>query len=65
MKKGTSLGTWVDVTDGHEYRAGDAYPHDGRQIPDERWDELATDANMTGSPVISVEEVAEPKQKNK
>ena len=57
MRKGFSLSTWVDVTDGHEYSAGDSFPHDGRPIPDERIEELATDRNQTGSPVIIVDDV--------
>lgn len=65
MKKAISLGGWVDLTDGHEYRAGDAFPHDGRAIPDERLNELASSENQTGIPVIFVEEVEEPKKKTK
>ena len=42
MRKGYSLSTWVDVTDGHEYSAGDSFPHDGRPIPDERIGEVQT-----------------------
>ena len=57
--------TWLDLTDGHEYRAGDVFPHDEREIPDERIEELASDKNQIGSPVISVEEVEEPKKKAK
>ena len=55
----------MDLTDGHEYRAGDAFPHDGRAIPDERLTELASSENQTGIPVIFVEEVEEPKKKTK
>ena len=65
MKRAFSLASWVDVTDSHEYRPGDAFPHDGREIKDERMDELASSENMTGSPVIIVTEVEEPKKKAK
>ena len=65
MKKAVCLMTWVDVTDGHEYRGGDPFPHDGREIKDERLDELASAENMIGTPVINVTEVEEPKKKTK
>ena len=65
MKKGFSLKTWVDVTDGHQYGAGDPFPHDGRTIPDDRIEELATDKNQTGSPVIAVEDVPDKKPQKK
>ena len=65
MKKGISLWTWVDLTDGHEYRGGDEFPFDGREIPDERWDELASEDNLAGFPVIAVEEVGETNKKTK
>ena len=65
MKKALSLMTWVDVTDGHEYREGDPFPHDGREITEERLDELQTEENMIGSPVIVFKEVEEPKKKKK
>ena len=65
MKKAISLMTWVDVTDNHEYKAGDPFPHDGREIQDERLDELSSAENMIGKPVIHVVEVEEPKKKAK
>ena len=65
MKKGFSLTLWVDQTDGHEYHEGDAFPHDGRAIPEDRIEELSTDGNQIGRPVISVKEVEEPKKKQK
>ena len=57
MKKGISRGTWVDLTDGHEYHEGEAFPHDGREIPDERWGVLDEAA------VVIVTEVEKPKKK--
>lgn len=63
MKKYTSLILWVDSTDGHEYHEGDAFPHDGREIPEERIKELSSLDNQIARPVILVEEVEEPKKK--
>lgn len=65
MKKAISLMAWVDVTDGHEYREGEEFPHDGREIDEERIDELASPENMTGTPVITLVEVAEEPKKKK
>ena len=59
MKKCISRGTWVDLTDLHEYRENEAFPHDGRNIPDERLKEIES------AGFISVEEVEEPKKKAK
>ena len=59
MKKAISRGTWVDLTDGHEYHTDDPFPHDAREIPDKRWEELEKAA------VVSVTEVEEPKKKAK
>ena len=53
------------MTDGHEYREGEPYPHDGREIPGERLEELASDRNQTGLPVISMVEVEEKPKKAK
>ena len=65
MKKAFSRITWVDVTDNHEYRAGEPFPHDGREIPEDRMDELLTDQNLIGFPIIEMVEVEEPKKKSK
>lgn len=62
--KAISLMAWVDLDDGHEYRADEPFPHDGREIPDDRLDELASDKNQIGKPVIMVE-AEEPKKKAK
>lgn len=61
--KAVSLGTWVDMTDGYEYRDGEAFPHDGREIPEKRLKELSTADNNTGTPVISI--IEEPSKKTK
>jgi len=50
-----SLITWVDQTDGHEYHEGETFPHDGKEIPEERIKELSTADNQIGRPVIAVE----------
>ena len=55
-----SLVTWVDLEDGHQYNSGDVFPHDGREIPDDRLDALSTALNDMGKPVIQIEE---PKEK--
>ena len=65
MKKAISLMAWVDVTDGHEYREGEPFPHDGREIGEDRIDELSSPENMIGTPVITLVEVEEPKKKAK
>ena len=51
-----SLTLWVDLTDGHEYHAGDKFPHDGRKIPAKRIKELSTAAKNMGNPVIIAED---------
>ena len=63
MKKLISLMTWVDQTDGHEYHEGESFPHDGREIPEDRIKELSTPDNQIGRPVVLVSETEEPKKK--
>lgn len=59
-----ALTTWVDMTDGHEYAEGNLFPHDGREIPEERITALTTAENDIGRPVVmAVEEPEEPKKK--
>ena len=60
-----SLITWVDIEDGHEYHEGEPFPHDGREIPEERIKGLATAENQIGRPVIIVDKVEKPGKKNK
>ena len=36
----------------HAYEAGDVFPRDGMEVSDERIEELATDANRRGVPLI-------------
>ena len=64
MRKCISLGTWVDLQDGHEYREGDEFPFDGREIEEKRLNELSTEDNLIQEPVIRIVEVEEkPKKK--
>ena len=50
-----------DLTDGHLYEAGDRFPHDGREIGEERLAALETDRNGAKKPLIArvAEAVAE------
>ena len=65
MKKVISRIVWVDLTDSHEDRPGDPFPHDGREIPEDRLNELSSAENQTGKPVVSVVEIDEPRKKTK
>lgn len=47
-----STAVWRDLTDGHLYAIGDAFPHDGREISEERYAELASSQNKAGFAVI-------------
>ena len=42
-----ALRQWRDLEDNHIYNAGDAFPHDGREIAPARLAALSTDANKT------------------
>ena len=61
MKK--SISRWIDLTDNHLYNPGDAFPHDGRDIPEERIRELESSENKTGNPVIAEDD--KPSKKDK
>ena len=50
-----SIAVWRDLTDGHLYRAGDAFPHDGREISEARIRELSGSQNKAGSALIKAE----------
>jgi len=53
-----------DLQDGHLYRAGEPFPHDGREIPAERISELSGAHNASGRPLIDVpDELAGDKAK--
>lgn len=53
-----SIATWRDLTDKHLYHPGDKFPFDGREIPEERLEQLVSGHNMAVMPVITL--VAEP-----
>jgi hypothetical protein len=44
--------TWRDLTDGHLYHVGDAYPFDGRDVDDDRLAALETGRNRAGLRLI-------------
>lgn len=53
---------WRDLTDGHLYSAGDPFPWDGREIPEERINALKSSQNKAGFAVIKA--VEEPGKTN-
>ena len=47
-----------DLTDGHLYESGDAFPFDGREIPAARLDTLVNGQNLANKRLIApVEEI--------
>lgn len=61
-----STAVWRDLTDGHLYAIGDAFPHDGREISEERIAELLSTQNKAGFAVIkavAVKDEEEPVKK--
>ena len=46
------LADWRDLTDGHLYRKGDQFPFDGREVAQERLDELESGRNRAGLRLI-------------
>jgi hypothetical protein len=51
-----SITVWRDLTDGHLYREGEKFPFDGREIPQQRLDELESGHNRAGLRLISATE---------
>ena len=47
-----SVREWRDLEDGHLYHAGEPFPHDGRELPAERYAELSGGQNKAGFAVI-------------
>lgn len=47
-----STGLWRDLTDNHLYATGDVFPHDGREISEERIAELSGTQNKAGFALI-------------
>jgi len=57
-----------DLTDGHLYNPGEAFPFDGREVPAERLETLATARNRSNKPLIAPDNespVSEPEQAKK
>ena len=52
MSKYVSITRWRDLEDGHMYFTGEKFPHDGREISDERIAELQTTQNRAGVALI-------------
>ena len=47
---------FMDLTDRHSYHAGDAFPFDGREIPEDRISALLTGQNKACRQLIAWEE---------
>lgn len=57
---------FIDLKDGgHVYNKGDAFPFDGKEIAPERLEELSTDRNRLGCPLIELVEEKKAKKKAK
>lgn len=52
MTKFFSVETWRDNTDGHLYREGEPFPFDGREVSQDRLDELRSGRNRAGLALI-------------
>ena len=56
---------WRDLEDGHLYQAGDRFPHDGREVSEQRISALRTGQNLASLVMIEeVEETIAPKTEN-
>lgn len=51
-----SIARWRDLEDDHLYNAGDEFPHDGRDVSDDRIEALASTQNKAGFAVIKAVE---------
>ena len=61
-----SIVRWRDLEDKHLYEAGDAFPHDGREISEDRIAELSGTQNKAGFALIqavAVKDKEEPVKK--
>lgn len=54
-----SIVRWRDLEDKHLYEAGDAFPHDGREISEDRIAELSGTQNKAGFALIQAVDVAD------
>lgn len=59
-----ALRQWRDLTDDHLYSAGDAYPHDGREIEPARIAELTGNQNNARMALIEAVKDAKKPEKN-
>lgn len=57
-----STDLWRDLTDKHLYHAGDPFPFDGREIPEDRINSLLSGQNLAGFALIRLVE-DEPEKK--
>lgn len=57
-----STDLWRDLTDKHLYHAGDPFPFDGREIPEDRINSLLSEHNLAGYALIRLVE-DEPEKK--
>ena len=57
-----STDLWRDLTDKHLYHAGDPFPFDGREIPEDRINSLLSGHNLAGFALIKPVEY-EPEKK--
>lgn len=55
--KYVSTAYWRDLEDGHLYDVGGEFPHDGREISEERLADLMSPQNKAGFAVIKAVEV--------
>lgn len=51
-----SIVQWRDLEDGHLYSIGESYPHDGREVSEERLAELSGTQNKAGFALIKAVE---------
>jgi len=57
MAKYVTIVPFADIYDGyHDYFVGDVFPHDGRYIDPARINELSTNLNALGKPLIKIAE---------
>ena len=52
-----SKAVWRDLEDGHLYAIGEDFPHDGREIPEERIKELTGTQNKAGFALLEAVEL--------
>lgn len=56
--------TWYDLQDNdHQYYKGDTFPREGLKVTEERLEELSTDKNKRGIPLIQKDNEDKPLEK--